>query len=134
MDWLLSRNRRIDHWCRDSVYTEYLLDRIRSETAQEALVRATEAAERWAESNNYPSRDFLRYGNSNAICYAITSARVTGWVLYNCDSGIEFLSSLNNEQIGIVWPWIDSDLWTRQFDRVPADTLWIKQQMQDMGW
>ena len=134
MDWLLAKNRRIDHWCRDSAYTDYLLDRVGQETAEESLTRAQDAADRWAESTGHPARDFLRFGNSNAICHAITSARVTGWVLYNCDSGVEFLGNLNSEQIAMVWPWIDTDVWHRQFDRSPADTLWVRQRMKELGW
>ena len=47
--------------------------------------------------------------------------------IYNqCDSGIEFLSRLNEEQIAMVMPSIDPDYWQRKFVDYLADTEWVK--------
>lgn len=134
VDWLIKNNKKIDHWHRDSMYGEYLLEYVRVESAEDALRRALEESIVWSEKSGHPDRDFLRYGNDNVICYAVTTGRITAWCLYNSASGQEFLSRVNAEQLAMIWPWIDSDFWQRRFQDYAADTEWIRSMLQQAGW
>lgn len=134
IDWLVRQNKKIDHWCRDTVYTEYLTEHVRSEAATDALGRALEASIDWAERSGNPDRDYLRYGNDNVICYAVITGRVTAWVLYNCGSGTEFLDRINPEQVSMIWGMIDSDFWQRRFRDYPADTEYVRELLHKAGW
>jgi len=133
-EWLLKNNKKIDHWCRDSLYTEYIATYIKQEAITDALGRALEESISWSEETGNPDRDFLRNGNSNRICYAISNGRVSPWVLYNCDSGQEFLSRLNPEQIAMTWNMIDSDFWQKKFLDYPADTEYVREMLRKAGW
>ena len=133
-EWLLKHNKKIDHWCRDSVYTEYLTEYIRHESMTDALARAMEQSITWAEETGNPDRDYLRYGNANAICYAITTGRISAWILYNCDSGQQFLASLNQEQIAMIWPWIDADFWQHRIKEYAADAEYAREILRQAGW
>ena len=134
IEWVVRQNKKIDHWCRDSVYTDYLQEHVRSEAATDALARALESALEWAEHTGSSDRDYLRYGNDNALCYAVLSGRVTAWVLYNCDSGTDFLGRINPEQVAMIWHMIDSDFWQRRFRDYPADTAYLQELLQKAGW
>lgn len=134
IDWLVRQNKKIDHWCRDSVYTQYLSDYVQSENATDALARALETAIDWSQQTANPDRDFLRYGNDNMICHAITTGRITSWVLYNCNSGVEFLDRINADQVTMIWSMIDADFWQRRFRDYPADTAYIKDMLAKAGW
>jgi len=134
LHWLLAHNHRIDHWAQDSKYSQFLLEHTRREPADRALARALEAAIDWSERTGHPDRDYLRFGNTNAICHAITTGRVTAWTLYNCDSGQEFLANLGPEQIQIVWPWVESDYWGMHLAKFPADRAWVAEILKDQGW
>jgi len=133
-DWLIQHNKKIDHWCQDRVYLEYLLSYVRIENVSDALQRAIESGLEWGEKSGSPGHDFLRFGNVNSICYAITTGRVTGWILYNCDSGIELLSNLNQDHISMVWPWIESDFWQKKFQDYPADASYAREILTQAGW
>lgn len=134
IEWLLKNNKKIDHWCRDAVYGEYISQYIRDEAVSDALTRAMEQAINWSERTQNPDRDYLRFGNSNEICYAVSVGRISPWVLYNCDSGNELLSGLNSEQIAIVWPMIDADFWQRKFRDYRADAEYAREILQQAGW
>lgn len=134
IDWVVRQNKKIDHWCRDSVYTEYLSQYLRDENVSDALSRAVEQSIDWSEKTGNPPADFLRYGNDNAICYAVTTGRVSAWVLYNCNSGIEFLGRINPEQVAMIWPLIDSDFWSRKFQTYSADAEYAKDILKKAGW
>ena len=133
-EWLLQKNKKIDHWCRDSVYSEYVVDHVRRESVSDAVARAMEQALSWTEETHNPDRDYLRYGNSNAICYAISIGRISPWVIYNCESGMSLLENLNPEQIAIVWPMIDPDFWQKKFRDYAADTEYAKDLLRKAGW
>ena len=88
----------------------------------------------WSEETGNPDRDYLRFGNSNAVCYAITTGRISAWVLYNCDSGADFLAALNQEQIAMVWPYIDADFWQRRLREYRADAEYVRELLTKAGW
>ena len=134
IDWVVSQNKKIDHWCRDSIYTEYLVEHVRSENVSDALARALETAIDWSQTTQHPDRDYLRYGNDNMICHAVVTGRVTAWVLYNCESGTQFLSRLMTDQVAMIWPMIDADFWQRRFRDYPADTEYVREMLGKAGW
>jgi len=133
-DWLITNNRKIDHWCSDRVYTEYLLQYVRQESVADALARAVEHAMSWSNATGNPSQDFLRYGNDNVIAHAISTGRVTAWCLYNCASGQAWLERMNADHRSIAWPWIDPDFWQRRFQDYPADQEYAREILAQAGW
>lgn len=133
-EWLLKNNKKIDHWCKDSVYTEYLLSYLRVENVNDALARAMEFSIDWSEQSSNPAEDCLRYGNTNAMVYAVTAGRISPWVLYNCESGQKFLGELDATQIAMIWPYIDSEFWMKKFSDYVADQEYVKEILQKAGW
>ena len=133
-DWLIRGNVKLDHWCRDQVYTDYLLEHVRRENVGDALTRAVITAQKWGEDTGNPAADYLRYGNDNRICHDITRGSVTAWAIYNCASGQEFLTRINSEQLTMIWPWVDTDAWQRRFQDYPADQLHAQEILCQAGW
>jgi len=134
IDWLLKNNKKIDYWCSDRVYTEYLISYLQIEAVADALARAVEFGLDWAETNSAQPNDCLRYGNINAMCYAVTTGRISPWVIYNSESGQRFLSSLDPTQVAMIWPYIDSDLWQQQFAKRAADQTYAQEILTRAGW
>jgi hypothetical protein len=46
---------------------------------------------------------------------------------------VEFLDTLNEDQIGIVLPHIDPDYWQRKFKDYMGDTEWVKDILEKAG-
>ena len=134
MNWLLKHNKKIDHWCSDKIYTEYLIQHLLVEAVADAVARAVEYSIDWEEKTGHPAKDMLRYGNANSLCYAITAGRISPWVIYNCDSGVNFLNQLSTEQVSIIWDYINSDAWHKKFNNYSADQEWVKEILTKAGW
>lgn len=135
LDWLLKTSKKIDQWATDQNYTLYLVDYLlRREKADAALRRAIEWSLDWEERQKSPAHDCLRFGNTNAICHAITAGKISAWIIYNCESGRSLLENLSSEQISIIWPYIDSDVWQHIFANYPADREFVSQTLTDLGW
>lgn len=134
IDWLLKNNKKLDHWAKDSMYDEYLQQYLRTEALTDALQRAINYSISWGEEKGCEPHDLLRYGNSNTVTYAISTGRISPWIIYNCESGQQFLNNMNTEQIQIVWPWIDSDFWQKKFRDYPADQAYAEEILRQAGW
>jgi hypothetical protein len=134
MAWLLKQQKKIDKWCSDQIYTEYLVNYLTVEAVDDALARAMEYGLDWAEKTGNPAHDCVRYGNANALCHAITTGRVSPWVIYNSESGQKFLSELSTDQVTMIWIYIDSDVWQKKFQTYPADQEYVKEMLAKAGW
>jgi hypothetical protein len=134
MDWLLKNQKKIDRWCSDQLYTEYLVWYLTIEAVDDALARAIEYSIDWAEKSGHPAHDCVRYGNTNAICYAITTGRLSPWVIYNSESGQKFLNDASSEQIAMIWPYINSDVWHKKFIEYLANQEYAKDILKKAGW
>jgi hypothetical protein len=122
--WLLKNNRKLDHWCRDDNYSEWLFDYVRRESVKDALERSLESMVEYAQEhpelrNGY--RDYFRLANENRICYYLITGRISPWVVYNCDTGKEFLARLNEDQVSTVAHIIDPDFWKSRFRDLSDD-------------
>ena len=135
IDYVIKENKKLDHWTHEKVYLEYLHAYLKKEAVQDALERAlTEMQDYADETKTLASfKDYFRYGNANRICFHITSGRISPWIVFNCDSGVEFLGNLNEEHIAMVLPWIDPDFWQRKFSDYVADTEWVKMILKEAG-
>lgn len=136
LEWLLKNNKKIDNWCKDSLYEEWLIEYVRREAVQDALERALKEMQEYADTHPELKNgfvDYFRYGNSNRICHHITTGRLSPWIVFNCNSGIDFLHDLNEQQIAIVMPWINPDHWQRKFQDYVADTEWCKDILAKAG-
>ena len=130
----IKNNKKLDHWTRDSIYNEYLLYLLNAENPNDALARALEYGIKWGEDKNANHGDVLRYGNVNEICYAITTGRISAWVVYNCNSGRKLLDTLSEEQKLIIWNYIDPDVWNKKFTDYKSDQLYVQQMLLEAGW
>ena len=64
----------------------------------------------------------------------LINGRISCWAVYCCDSGIEKLQSLTEEQVTLVLPWIDPDYWQRKLHDYPADTEMTKHILAQAGF
>ena len=135
-DFLLRNNKKLDYWCKDSLYEEWLKEYVRKENPQDALERALKEMQTYAESrpdlkNGF--NDYFRYGNANRICHHITTGRISPWVLFHCTSGLEFLEKLDEEQVAMIMPYIDPVFWQKKFVEYPSDAEWSKDILEKAG-
>ena len=122
--WLLKNNRKLDHWCSDTNYNEWLFDYVRRENVKDALERSIENMVNYVQEHpdiRNGFQDYFRLVNENRICYHIITGRISPWVIYNCESGKEFLERLHDEQIISIMNIIDPDFWKSTFCDLPDD-------------
>ena len=136
LDWLLKNNKKIDHWCKDEFYVSYLHEWLRREAVQDALERALNEMQNYADDHPELKNgfsDYFRYGNSNRVVHHIATGRISPWVVFNCGSGVLFLEGLSEEQVVMIIQWIDPTFWNKKFQDYLADSLWVKDILKQAG-
>jgi len=133
-DWLIKNQIRIDTWCTDSIYTKYLIEHLRVEDPLDAIHRSVETTIKLAEIESINPKDVLRYGNGNRICQNIANGKLSPWMLYQSDSGIDFLDRLNESQVKMVIDYINPELWKIKFNREPENVRTVKEILAHGGY
>lgn len=135
-DWLLKNNKKLDYWCKDALYLEWLQQYIRKESVQDAVERALKEMQDYADTDQKLQCNFNNYfrlGGSGRITHHISNGRISPWIIFNCDSGIDWLSQANSEQLTMIMPWIDPDFWQQKFKDYPEDANWIRDILETAG-
>jgi len=127
VDWLLAEQISIDNWTSDKVYTKFLIEYLRKEDAFDAIHRSVETTIKLAENENIQPHDLLRYGNTNKICYQVTLGKISPWMLYQSNSGVQFLDTLNPDHAKLIIDYIDPEQWALKFKREPDLVRQIKE-------
>ena len=133
-DWLLTENIKLDTWCKDINYTQFLIYYVRNEDAWDAVTRTIEYCMELAGDESIQYQDCFRYANPNKICHAITTGKVSPWTLYQSESGVKFLDNLDNTQVKMVIDYINPELWAIKFKKESDEVSKIKKLMQDAGF
>lgn len=134
VDWLLVEQVSIDNWTSDKVYTKFLIEYLRKEDAFDAIHRSVENTINLAEKENIQPHDLLRYGNINKICYQVTLGKISPWMLYQSNSGVKFLETLNPDHAKLIIDYIDPEQWALKFKREPELAKQIKEILTHGGY
>lgn len=134
VDWLLKEQIKLDDWTSDRVYNRFVCEYLRIEDPFDAIYRGVEYCTILAELSEIQPNDVFRYANSNRVCQAITNGKISPWMLYQSDSGIRFLETLNQDQVIMISEYINYELWALKFHREPDVTRKIRDTLKDAGY
>jgi len=126
IDWVVKSGVKLDHWCRDALYEQYIAELIKIEPADGAIQRTIKTMMDWGDTNTAPWEHYFQYVNLNRATHDIKEGLVSPWLLLNTKSGKEMLQRMNDEQLEIVGPFVDPQFWIKRFKTLPADTELVK--------
>ena len=133
IEHVIKNNLKIDHWCKDKVYEEYLLTLLKTEAAEDALARGVKIMDEWADEFKQPLSEYFRQVSDGRFVHHVKNGRISAWLIYNCESGQAKLEKLSPESLNMVWQFIDPDFWARKLKDYPADAEMSKQVLAAAG-
>lgn len=133
-DWLLKNQIKIDSWCSDANYERFLIQHLKDEDYLDAIARSIETTIVFAAKEELQSKDYLRYGNRNRICHLITAGKISPWMLYQSESGVDFLSNLDDGQQQLIIDYINPEQWALKFRRNPENASRAKELLNEAGY
>jgi len=118
-EFLIKNNCPIDKWCSDKVYESFLQIWIYAEDHFDAAQRSLAVMMDWADEQKCSFLGYFRYAANSRIISDILRGRMSGWVIYCCESGQSWLEKLTAEELSLIWSWISSDRWKSIFLKYP---------------
>ena len=126
IDFVIKSGVKLDHWCRDTLYDQYVQELIKIEPADGAIQRTINTMMDWADSSDAAWEHYFKYVNFNRATHHIKEGHISPWVLLNTRAGKEMLQKMNDEQLEIIGPVIDPKYWMKRFKDYPADLALVK--------
>lgn len=131
IDWVVRSGVKLDHWCRDSLYEQYVLELIHTEHVETALQRSVTHMQAWANDNNSLWNHYFNYVSTNRATFDIKDGKISPWILLNCQSGKKLLTSLNDEQLDSISTVIDPNVWIKKFKKQRDDLELVKEVVKE---
>jgi len=133
VDWLIKNTVKLDKWCQESYYQMFLTEWLKIEASDEALERSINNMDMWSKETGNGLEDFFLKIQTNKCVNMLTNGRISPWLLYNCDSGMELLSKLTDEQLDLVADIISPVFWKKKFKDYPADAELVRTILHEAG-
>ena len=126
IDYVVTSNVKLDHWCREEMYEAYAIELIRKEGVETALERSIQTMVNWAEQNNSLYNHYFIYASTNRITWDIKDGKISPWLVLNCSTGRECLNKFSEEQLSMLGTVLDPTHWALRFKRQPKDVELVK--------
>lgn len=133
-DWILKNKIKFTDWTSDSVYTKFLIEYLKTENHLDAIHRSIQTLRDLSDNTGIKDCDYLKWGNLNKICYNITTGKISPWLLFNSNSGHEFLSKLDQSQTKMIYDYIEPSVWDNIFTKRHNDVNEVKTLLKDGGY
>jgi hypothetical protein len=127
IDYVVTSNVKLDHWCREEMYEKYANELIRKEGVETALERSIQTMVTWAKDKESAYNHYFLYASSNRITWDIKDGKISPWLVLNCKSGKAALNKFSNEQLDMLAVVLDPSHWALRFKRQPKDVELVKQ-------
>jgi|TARA_B100001027_G_C16263057_1_gene330492 hypothetical protein len=125
IEWLLKQRIRIDKWSTDQVYESYIKEFNFRESVDRAVERTVIELKNWSEESNKPWNSFFKEVSQPRAIHMIRAGKISPWIVYNSQSGLKWLDSLNDEQMIMINDYINPTQWSKRFSNSPEDVRFV---------
>jgi hypothetical protein len=133
IDFVIKSGVKLDHWCRDELYEQYLFETVKTEPVEAAVQRTLQTMMEWGDEHNANFAHYFNYVSLNKAVHDIVSGKISCWVLLNCNSGKDMAGKMNDEQLAMIAPAFDIKYWLKKFKEFPADVALVKEILAEAG-
>tara|TARA_R110000803_G_scaffold183309_1_gene245646 strand:+ start:587 stop:1276 length:690 start_codon:yes stop_codon:yes gene_type:complete len=127
IDYVVTSNVKLDHWCKEAMYETYAIELIRKEGVETALERTITTMMDWASENDpAPWNHYFQHIGLNTAIWNIKDGKISPWLILNCTSGKEMLGKFSDEQLSMIYHVLDPAHWAMRFKRNPKDVELVK--------
>ena len=133
-NWLINNKVKIDSWSSDTVYNRFLIEYLKDEDPFDAIARSIENTIELAKEAGIETKDCLRYINRNRLVNYIINGKISPWMLYHSESGIELIEDLDESQQRIIMDYINPERWAVKFKRDSDIVRQVKELLKSGGY
>ena len=133
IDYVIKSGVKLDHWCRDELYEQYLYGIIKTEPVESAVQRSIATMMEWGDEHKANFAHYFSYVSLNKAVHDIRNGHISPWVILNSVTGQGMIRKMSDEQLEMIAPAFDVPHWIRHFKDVPADVALVKEICKEAG-
>jgi len=133
IEFVLRMGVKLDNWCKDSVYEEYVRDLTKRESVDRAVERNILLMQQWSLQEEQEWTKFFDKITPQLAVHWIKTGRISPWIIYGCDAAQNLLDRMNDEQIKMVAEYIDPIYWRKRLIKQREDAQWIQGVFKSAG-
>ena len=133
VDWVIRSGAKLDHWCRDSLYEQYLYETVKTEPVEAAVQRTLQTMMEWADEHGANFAHYFRYVSLFKAVHDIKNGHISCWIILNTSTGKKMIQSMSDEQLNMIAPAFDVPYWLKRFRELPADVALVKEICEEVG-
>jgi hypothetical protein len=133
IDFVIRSGAKLDHWCRDELYDQYVIALVKKEPVEVALERSINTMMDWADKNQSVWHHYFAYVSLSRATFDIKDGKISPWVVLNCKTGRDMLKKFNDEQLSAINSVMDVPFWLNKFKKIPADVEIVKDVVREFS-
>jgi len=99
IDFVIKSGVKLDHWCRDELYDQYLVETLKVEPVESAVQRSIQTMMEWGDEHNAEFAHYCNYVSLNRAVYDIRNGKISPWIVLNSKSGKQMVQKMSDEQL-----------------------------------
>lgn len=131
IDWVVKSGVKLDHWCRDELYDQYVVDLVKTEPVEVALERSVSRMLDWANEHNAQWNHYFLYVSLSRATFDIRDGKISPWLILNSKNGKEMLLKFSDDQTAAIFHIIDPRYWSSKFTKQPADVELVREVIRE---
>ena len=131
INYIVTSGVKLDHWCRDELYDNYVVDLLKKESVETALERSISHMMTWADAYNASWNHYFLYVSLSRATFDIKDGKISPWIVLNSQSGKNMLKKFNDEQLSSISIIMDLPFWMNKFKHNPEDVELVKQVVKE---
>ena len=124
--FVINSGTKLDKWCRDDLYDQYVIDLIKTESVETALERSIKHMVSWADDHKSQWNHYFLYVSPTRAMYDIKDGKISPWVILNCNSGKTMIKEFDDVQLNAISDVLDIPYWLTRFKKFPDDIELVK--------
>lgn len=131
IDYVVRSGTKLDHWCRDELYDQYVVHLIKTESVETALERGIKHMMDWADKNQAQWNHYFLYVSLSRAVFDIKDGKISPWIILNSSNGKALVKRFSDEQLTAVSTVMDIPFWLNKFKKLPADVELVKEVVKE---
>jgi hypothetical protein len=129
--YVVTSGVRLDHWCRDELYDNYVINLVKTEGVETALERSITHMMSWGETNKAAWNHYFLYVSLSRATFDIKDGKISPWLLLNSNNGKALLKKLSDDQLEAISSVMDLQFWMNKFKKRSDDVDLVKQVVKE---
>lgn len=133
MDYVIKSGVKLDDWCKDKLYEQYLHTMLKQEPVESAVQRSLQTMMEWADTQDADFSHYFNYVNLNRAVHDILDGKISPWLILNSNTGKTMMTKFNDEQLAMITSVVDVPFWFKKFRDQPADVALVDEICKETG-